>query len=109
MTLPELPRKNKRTESKIDGRVAEWFSKNHPRSVLLEVKMVGGKVLEHQERLIKQVAQTGKFLYKFKDGGTRTPLDYVVLKNADAALCVCSDTGACTCTINNNYSFDIKV
>ena len=109
MKLPDLPRKNKRTESKIDGRVAEWFFKYWPHSVLLEVKMGGGRLLDHQEKLLKKVGKTGKFKYKFPDGGKRTPLDYVILKKADAVLAVCDEAGYCHCTINGTIEKDIKV
>lgn len=106
--LPELPKKYERKEAKIDGRVADWFQSNHPRSVLLEVKIKGGKVSEHQKRLIDQVSKTGEFKYKFPDGARRTPLDYVILKDADAVLAVC-DGNTCVCTINNNHTITIKV
>ena len=106
--MPELPKGYDRKEAKIDGKVADWFFKNHPRSVLLEVKMKGGKISEHQERLLKSVGKTGKFKYKFPDGGRRTPLDYVVLKDADAVLAVCEGR-ECECTINGKIKFNIKV
>lgn len=106
--LPELPKKYSRKEAKIDGRVAQWFYDNHPHSVLLEVKIKGGKLKEHQERLLASVGKLGKFMYKFKDGGARTPLDYVILKNADAVLAVC-DGNTCECTVNNKQKFTIKV
>lgn len=109
MTLPTLPKKAKRREAKIDGKVAKWFSTHHPVSVLLEVKMKGGKVSEHQKRLIDQVSKTGEFSYKFPDGGRRTPLDYVILKGADAVLAVCDESGVCECTINNGHVITIKV
>ena len=93
MTLPELPKKYNRREAKMDDRVAEWFNKNYPLSVLLEVKMDGGKLADHQKKLIDKVAKDGKFKYKFPDGGRRTPLDYVIVKDADAVLAVCNDIG----------------
>lgn len=108
MELPELPKKYKRTEAKIDGKVADWFFKNHPRPVLLEVKIKGGKVSDHQARLLKSVGTTGDFKYKFPDGGRRTPLDYVILKGADAVLCWC-DGNKCVCDVNGAYSIEIKV
>lgn len=108
MSLPELPKKLNRREAKIDGRVAHWFEKNHPRSVLLEVKMKGGQVKEHQQRLLKKVGRTGQFSYKFPDGGRRTPLDYVILKDADAVLAVC-EGNECECEVNGEYTFKIKI
>lgn len=108
MELPELPKKYNRKEAKIDGRVADWFFRNHPRSVLLEVKVKGGKVSEHQERLLTSVGSSGEFKYKFPDGGRRTPLDYVILKDADAVLCVC-DGNKCVCEVNGKYKLNITV
>lgn len=108
MELPDLPRKNKRTESKIDNKVAEWFEENYPKTCLIEVKMKGGRVAEHQQRLIDSVAETGAFKYKFPDGARRTPLDYIVCKNIDVALCSCDKDG-CVCTINNEYQLNIKL
>jgi len=108
-TLPNLPRKNKRIEAKIDGKVAKWFETYHHRSVLLEVKMEGEPVANHQRRLLNQVAETGTFVYNFPDGGKRTPLDYVVLQNADAVLAVCTESGECECTINNDKKINISV
>lgn len=106
--LPELPRKNNRAEAKIDDKVNDWFMKFHPRSYILEVKMVGGKVLEHQKRLLDKIAKTGEFSYKFRDGSTRTPGDYVGVKNGDGILCWC-EGNKCLCEINNEYKINIKV
>ena len=108
MTLPELPKKYERKEAKIDGLVADWFDKNYPRSVILEVKVEGGRLLEHQRRLINKVSKTGKFKYKFPDGGKRTPLDYVVLKDIDAVLAECVGR-KCVCTINNDHQINIRI
>lgn len=109
MALPDLPKRYNRREAKIDERVAKWFQKNHSHSILLEVKMNGGRVTEHQQRLINQVSRTGSFIYKFPDGGRRTPLDYVVLRDADAVLAVCDESGNCECTINNKTKMSIKI
>jgi hypothetical protein len=108
MTLPELPKGKQRKEAKIDGKVAEWFYKNHPRSVLLEVKIKGGILKDRQKILLDTVGRTGEFKYKFPDGARRTPLDYVILKDADAVLAVC-DGKLCECTINGVTKFNIKV
>ena len=107
--LPELPKKNKRVEAKIDARVAKWFEKNHPHSVLLEVKMVGGKLTESQERLLAKTAKTGRFTYKFPDGGRRTPLDYIIARDIDAVLAVCDDTGRCECTVNSSHRYKLSI
>ena len=71
--------------------------------------MEGGRLLDHQEKLLKKVGKTGKFSYKFPDGGKRTPLDYVILKKADAVLAVCDERGNCHCTINGVTEHQIKV
>lgn len=109
MSLPDLPKKYNRREAKVDARVAEWLKNNYQRSTLLEVKMKGGRVAEHQKRLIDSVSQTHEFMYKFPDGRTRTPLDYVILKDADAVLAVCTDDGACVLTFNNEHIKHIQV
>lgn len=108
MELPELPKGKQRKEAKIDGRVAQWFFDNYPRSILLEVKMQDGRLKEHQQRLINKLSKEHKFKYKFRDGSERTPLDYVILKDADAVLAVCDERGNCECTINNKKTFKIK-
>lgn len=109
MELPELPKGKNRKEAKIDGRVAEWFSNNYHRPVILEVKIKGGRVLEHQQRLLNQVAKTGKFKYKFPDGSRRTPCDYVVIpKGAVGVLAIC-DGNKCECIINNKRIINISV
>lgn len=107
--FPNLPRKNNRREQKIDGKVQKWFEQHHPLSALIEVKMKGGKLADHQRKLLDKVAKTGEFSYKFPDGGLRTPLDIIVAKNIDAVLCICTEDGKCECTINNNHVIKIKV
>lgn len=109
MELPELPKKYNRKESKIDGRVADWFFENHPNPVLLEVKIKGGQLKDHQKKLIDSVAEYHRFKYKFPDGARRTPLDYIIVpKGLDAVLAVC-DGNICVCTINNKKVIEIKV
>lgn len=109
MDLPELPKGKNRKESKIDGLVAEWFFNNHPHPVLLEVKIKGGKLKDHQQKLINKVSKEHRFMYKFRDGNVRTPLDYIIVpKGLDAVLAVCEGR-KCECTINNVFKIDIKV
>ena len=109
MDLPELPKGKKRSEAKIDGKVAEWFFNNYEHPVLLEVKMKGGTIKEHQERLIKKVSDERRFKYKFPDGRTRTPLDYIVVpKGLHAVLAVC-EGNVCECVINNEEQLTIKL
>jgi hypothetical protein len=108
MTLPELPKGKNRKESKIDSLVIDWFYKHWPRSTVIEVKVVGGKVLEHQRRLLKKVAETGKFKYKHPDMGQRTPGDGFTIKDGDAVLCWCEGRN-CVCEINGTSKIEIKV
>lgn len=89
LNLPNLPRVLNKKEADITPRVIEWFAKNYPRSVALEVKIKGNKVLPHQEIALKQV-QGGTFSYKLPDTGRRNPFDAFVLKNADAFVVECS-------------------
>jgi len=106
---PKLPRKNNRTEAKIDSKVAEWLQKHHGcRNWLLEVKMKGGRFLPHQKAALKQV-ENGKFLYKIPDSGARNPADYVCLGDADAIYCVVDGRNV-KCDINGGvttYNFRI--
>lgn len=98
--IPKLPKKINRRESKVDGKVAQWLVKNHPcKNWLLEVKMKGGKLREHQESALRQV-ENGKFLWKPQDGQGRLPGDYIRLGDADAILCVV-DGKKVTCDINH--------
>ena len=109
MNLPELPRKNKRIEAKLDGPVADWFFENYAGTMLTEVKMEGGRFSKHQLRLIDQVAETRRFKYKFPDGARRTPLDFITSNDIDVASCVCKEDRTCVCTINKDYKINIKV
>lgn len=110
MSLPELPKGHNRREAKIDGRVAQWFLDNYPRPVLLEVKVKGGRLKEHQKRLINKVAVEGKFKYKFPDGGRRTPLDYIVVPSGLVSVLAECDGNECVCSINNGKRIiNIKV
>ena len=109
--LPELPKGKDRKEAKIDGRVADWFYKHHPRPVALEVKVTGGKLKEHQARFINKISKGLGFKYKFRDGSLRTPCDYIIFpKNSDADAVVATCEGnKCECEINNTYKINIKV
>lgn len=71
--------------------------------------MEKGKVADHQAKLIKQVAKTKKFKYKFPDGGRRTPLDGISCIDIDVALCWMKEDRTGTCLINNDYEITIKV
>ena len=106
--LPELPKGKIRKEAKVDDLVINWFYKNWPRSTIIEVKIMTGRVKEHQARLLAQVANTGKFKYKHPDMGQRTPGDGFTIVNGDAVLCWC-DGRRCRCEINNDEIINIIV
>ena len=111
MNLPELPKKYNRKEAKIDDRVAQWFFNNYPHPTLIEVKVKGGRVLDHQQKLIDKVSSEHSFMYKFPDGARRTPLDYIVVPRVaelHAVLAVC-DGDVCECLINNKDKLTITV
>jgi len=100
--LPNLPRKNKRVEAKVDGPVLDWLSKNWPKSFAVEVKIRGGRVLPHQKVNLKKVA-AGRFAYKIPDMGRQNPFDGFCLKDADALLCVV-DGKKVECSVNDTYT-----
>ena len=109
MELPDLPRKNKRQEAKIDSLVGLWFLKNWPRSVMYEVKLwKTGRLSPHQEVIITRVAASGEFHYKHPDLGHKTPLDGFVMKGGDVAVCWMNGHEG-VCEINKSYKINIKV
>lgn len=103
--LPTLPKKYKRREAKIDSLVLHWFEENYPKSVAIEVKIKGKKVLPHQEVALGKV-QSGKFSHKLADMGRRNPFDGFVLKNADAFVVTCDGMD---CTAVGPTTFKIKL
>lgn len=109
MSLPNLPKKYKRTEAKVDGVIAEKVRKlNKNKNWLLEVKMKGNKMLPHQEIARRQVEE-GTFLWKPPDMGARNPGDYICLGDADHIYCVV-DGKMVNCKVNGgviNYKFSI--
>ena len=106
----KLPKKVNRAEAKVDGKVAERLAKMHPfRNWVMEVKMKGGKLKEHQKRALRQV-ENGKFTYKIPDMGRTNPFDYIHLGDADAIVCVV-DGKDVQCDVNGGtyeYKFKIK-
>lgn len=108
MELPKLTKQYKRKEAKIDGDVIKWFENNYPYSVALEVKVKGGKFLEHQEIALKQV-QDGKFSFKIPDMGRRNPFDGFVLKGAHAYKVVCYGRTCDAVRIDGSNKFTFKV
>lgn len=107
MNLPELPKKYKRIEAKIDGLVIDWFYNNYPRSVLIEAKIKGNKMLPHQKLAQDEVNKNKKFKYKFPDQGLRLPADGIVLKDAEA-WCVTCDGMNCT-GVSEDKKIEFKI
>jgi hypothetical protein len=110
MELPNLPKKYKRTEAKVDSLVAEKLMKKHPhRNWALEVKVKGGRLETHQKVALKQV-ENGTFKpYKIPDMGRQNPFDFFYLGDADAIVCVV-DGKSVTCEVNSGvitYNFKI--
>ena len=108
--LPELPRKNKRLEAKVDSLVAAKLVKKHPfKNWALEIKIKGGKLLPHQKVALKQV-ENGTFKpYKIPDMGRQNPFDFFFLGDADAIVCVVDGKNV-TCDVNSGvitYKFKI--
>lgn len=108
MDLPDLPKKYKRTEAKIDGLVLNWFYNNYPKSVLVEVKIKSNKMLPHQKLAQEEVNRTKKFKYKFPDQGLRLPADGIVLQNAEA-WCVTCDGMNCIGISPNGKTLEFKI
>ena len=104
----ELPKKVKRKEADIDGKVAQFLYRHHPRSFALEVKVDGGKVLDHQTKALRQVATDTFKPLKLPDMGRRNPFDYVVLKGADAILCIV-DKKKVNCVVNETYEISFSL
>lgn len=108
--LPDLPKKYKRTESKVDSLVANALIKKHThRNWALEVKIKGGRLKKHQAVALKQV-ENGKFPpYKLRDMGQISPFDFFYLGDADAIVCVV-DGRDVACEVNGGvikYKFKI--
>ena len=106
----KLPKKMKRTEAKLDQRVAERVAKVHPPpNFALEVKTHKGKVKDHQKKALKKV-EDGKFLYKIPDMGQRNPFDYIYLGDADAIVCVIQENERdVQCIVNDIIEFNIRI
>ena len=108
MQPPPLPRQLNKREAKIDSKVLEWFEKNYPNSVAIEVKIKGGKLKPHQEVALNQVAK-GKFHFKIPDMGRRNPFDGFVLKNAEAFVVTCDGNKCQAVQIGGDKKFEIKI
>ena len=76
MTLPPLPRTQKRIEASITTRRIPAFLRKHfPHSnVCFEVKRRGRKVAPHQRAALEKAVRDG-YYKKMKDDGTRQDFD----------------------------------
>ena len=111
MKPPKLPKKVKQTERNLDSKVAKAVAKKHPHPNWgLEVKTFNGKLKAHQKTYLKQI-ERGKFLYKFRDSGAKTPFDYIHLGDADAIVCVIQKNERDVhCEVNSGaYTFNIRI
>lgn len=108
MLIENLPKKYKRTEAKIDSLVLQWFLDNYPEDVAIEVKITGGKLLEHQGIALGQVAD-GKFKYKIPDMGRKNPFDGFVLKKAHPFVVTCSGHSCIAHNLKDGTSFNITL
>lgn len=96
-SAPEVIKKpmNKR-EAAITPDVMAWFQEHYDNDVLVEVKVKGNKLKPHQKAVLDKVSK-GKFAYKFPDGRSRTPGDFISLRKAEAFTVVC-DGRTCVAT-----------
>lgn len=89
MKLPDLPKIRKSDEADITPIVMRWFEENYTEnSYVVEVKIKGGRLKDHQPSALKQV-DDGFFDMKLKDHGSRNPFDFFGLRGADAFIVVC--------------------
>lgn len=107
----KLPKKVKRREAELDGKVAEKLAKLHPhRNWALEVKVAPNKLEPHQRAALKQV-ENGCFKpYKLPDDGRRQPFDIFYLGDADAIVCTIDEKRYVTCDVNSgvmSYKFRV--
>jgi len=104
----KLPKKVKRTEAKVDDKVANFLWRHHPKSFALEVKIIGGTLLDHQKRALRQVSNNAFKPLKLADMGRRNPFDYVGLRGADAILCIV-DGKKVQCMVNEAYKIGFTI
>jgi hypothetical protein len=83
LALPELKPITNNLEAEVTPFIMEWFLRNWPKDVIGEVKIKGNYPKPHQKAVLKEVV-AGEFSYKFPDGRSRTPGDFVTLVVADA-------------------------
>ena len=106
--LPNLPNLRKHKEADITPFIFEWFKKNYTKSVALEIKIKGGKILPHQIVALRKV-QTGVFAHKIADTGRRQPFDGFILKNSDAFIIVCDGRKCIAYDPDMKKKFEFKI
>ncbi len=90
--LPELPKKRKKTEANVTGRILSWFRENHHASCAIEIKATDtgsiprSALQDHQEAALRAAAKGGTGLcYKISDAShSRLPFDAFMLKSVPA-------------------------
>lgn len=105
-SLPKLPRLLHKKEADITPWVIEWFKKNWPVSVALEIKVKGGKLKHHQKLALGQV-KYGAFGFKIPDTGRRNPFDAFVLSGADAFIVECDGKKCVAKDLQGNIAFKL--
>ncbi len=109
--LPNLPRKNKRLEAKVDSLVAAKLAKLHPyKAWAMECKIKGGKLKKHQATALKQVENNKEPPQKIADMGRQNRYDFYYLgRDPDAIVCIVDGKNV-TCDVNSGvltYNFKI--
>lgn len=108
--MDKLPRKLKKKEASKTPKVMDWFQKNYPFDVTVEVKVGKNKVKDHQNAALEQVAD-GSFKWKIPDMGRRNPFDFIVLRNSDVHAIVVTVNGSdCQAYVyNTKKTFNFKI
>lgn len=106
--LPDLKKQRQHKEADITPLVIDWFEKNYPDSVAVEVKVKKNKAKSHQLLALWQVLK-GCFSYKLPDMGRRNPFDFFVLKNAKAFVVTCQGRNCQAVSPDKKEVFRFKV
>jgi len=95
-TLPELPRKLKKNESRITPIVMDWFQKNYPHDWAIEIKQTSGNsipksaVKPHQLKALIAVRSEKGFKHKLSDAlRQRQPFDAFGYKKSHSFVVAC--------------------
>lgn len=110
MNLPDLPRKNKRLEAKVDSLVAAWLDANYPHPYALEVKIKGGRLKTHQDVFLTKVANGTQPAWKIPDMGKQNKCDIIGgFKYMQALLCTVDGKDVDCMNYNDTYHFNFKL